>query len=117
MVDAVAAWDLDIVAERFDATDLEGDNHVVGAVERGALVGRGLDPRRKAVVGGQLAGGRRRPLRAAEVDVHQRVGRPAQLRKTEEITHQPQGEDDAARPDHRDLRHVSTSLVARSGLF
>ncbi len=70
LIQAVLPGNLDIQPVRLQPTDLEGDDDVVGPVERPlAVVGR-LDDGRKAVVPHQRPRRRAGPLGRGEVDVH-----------------------------------------------
>ena len=105
LVQTVLAGNLDIKPVRLQPTDLEGDDDVVGPVERPlAVIGR-LDDGREAVMLHQRPRRRAGSLGRGEVDVHQREGALPQLWKAEEISHEAQREDNSSCPDDRDLGH------------
>ena len=110
LVEAIAAGDLDVEAVGVEAADLEGDDHVGGAVEGAAAVGGGFDTCREAVVGDELASGGGRALQPVGIDVHEGECAVAQLGKAEQVADQAKREDVAAGTDDRDLGHCVSLL-------
>ena len=85
------------------AADLEGDDDEIGAVERLALVGIGLDRGRHAERRDQLAGDDLALFEPLRVDVHQRDRRAGQRRALQHVADDVLHEHGRAGADEGDL--------------
>src|SRR5205823_1065976 len=97
---------------RLVAADLDHVDRVVGAVERGAAIGRRPDLGRRSERVGDPTGYQLRRLEALGVDVEERDLRLGELLEAEDVAEQVAGEDRAARADERNLRHARRLCLA-----
>ena len=97
---------------RLVATYLEGNDHEIGAVERGALVGRGRDGRRDSERRDQLVGDDRQFRQPLFVDVHEHQPRAGERRSLQQICHEVLHEDGRTRANERDFRIGSHVILS-----
>ena len=95
-----------MTVRRLVAAHLDHVDGVVGAVERRAAVGGGLDRgAERRAASATLVGDDLRGVEALGVDVEERDGRVGQLGIAEDVAEQVLGEHGAARTDEGDLWH------------
>jgi len=115
LIDTILEGDVDVGGERLETAHPHEGEHVVGAGERLAAVGRRRDGGRHAVVGdvagAELLGDREIAL----VDIHERQVCVLQLGHAEDVADNMTGEGDAAGSENGDLyRHGNPSRYGLS---
>jgi hypothetical protein len=105
LVDAVLARDLHRLIPDVEPVQLDRRDDVVGAVERGAPVGRRLDARSDPELADQTPGEDRDHVQVLRADVHEAERAVGQRRRPEDVADEPLAEPAAASSDDGDLGH------------
>ena len=112
VVHPVPHRDLVVVPERLHPAHLDHGDHVVGAPEGLAPVGGGSDPRVHLVVRDHPLHEGLHLVEPLVAEGHEPELAPREGGRRQEVAHQGLAEHQAARANHRDLRHFSLPLLA-----